>query len=211
MSNQQSLTHPQSKMKLWLNRLQLILLFAVFAAPLLGAYYIYSQRDSKTFSTVNSGELYSQPQDLADLPLEFGDGETRSFNNLEKKWYLIVVADGECNAVCEENLLMIRQLRRMQGKNINRVVSMLVHTNLDPAVAKDMEAKYSLTVVSAEPAAVYDWLRPFYEARGQQQFDQSRIYVVDPLKKLMMSYPTGVEPKGVYKDLKRLLKVSQIG
>lgn len=214
MSNQQShkTVEPQSKKKLWLNRLQLILLFAVFASPLLGAYYVYSQRDSKTFSTVNNGELYSQPQDLGDLPLLFGGTETKTFNSLDKKWYLIVVADGTCAEVCEKNLLTVRQLRRMQGKNVNRVVSLFVHSNLESNRANDMAEKYSVTTAAASDYDAFtQWLRPFYEGRAQQQFDQSRIYIVDPLKKLMMSYPAGVEPKGFYKDLKRLLKVSQIG
>ena len=217
MSNQQVQSEQQhnqkqSMTKLWLNRLQLILLFAVFAAPLMGAYYIYSQRDSKTFSTVNNGELYSEPQDLSDLPLLFEGAGTKTFNSLEKKWYLIVVTENACGEVCENNLLMIRQLRRMQGKNVNRVVSLFVHSNLDSVVAKDMAAKYSVTAAAAVgDEAFAEWLRPFYQARGQQQFDSTRIYVVDPLKKLMMSYPAGVEPKGFFKDLKRLLKVSQIG
>ena len=217
MSNQQPQLPPepkpqQSVAKQWFNRLQLILLFAVFAAPLLGAYYLYSQRDSKVFSTVNNGELYSQPQDLSDLSLLFENDETKTFNSLDKKWYLVVVTEGACDEVCEKNLLKIRQLRRMQGKNINRVVSLFIHSNLDPVIAKDMTEKYSVTSAAAtQNDAFVNWLRPFYQARGQQQFDRSRIYVIDPLKKLMMSYPAEVEPKGFYKDLKRLLKVSQIG
>ena len=175
MSNQQSNTvEQQSKTKLWMNRLQLILLFAVFAAPLLGAYYLYSQRDTQTFSTVNNGELYSKPQDLIDLPLLFEGEQTKVFNQLEKKWYLIVVADGACDKVCENNLLTIRQLRRMQGKNINRVVSLFVHAGLDSAVAKDLTDKYSITGAAVTDLEMFSqWLKPFYEGRDQLQFDKS--------------------------------------
>lgn len=198
--------------QLWLNRLQLILLFAVFAAPLLGAYYVYSQRGSATFSTVNNGELYAKPQDLADITFQSPDGETQTFNAFEKKWYLLVVAEGQCGAVCEQNLLTIRQLKRMQGKNVARVVSLFVHSGLPADVTADLSAKYSVTTLSpTSNADLQTWLQPFYQARGQQQFDSSRIYIIDPLKKLMMSYPADVEPKGFHKDLKRLLKVSQIG
>lgn len=198
--------------KQWLNRLQLLLLFAVFAAPLLGAYYLYSQRNSQNFSTINNGELYPRPLDLGDITLQFEDGETKTLNNLAKKWYLLVIAEGDCDVICEKNLLTIRQLRRMQGKNINRVVNLFIHSKLDPNVAKDMAEKYSITSAAVLKEQLFsEWLRPFYETRGQQQFDGSRIYIIDPLKKLMMSYPTEVEPKDFYKDLKRLLKVSQIG
>lgn len=198
--------------QLWLNRLQLLLLFAVFAAPLLGAYYLYSQRGSTAFATVNNGELYAKPQDLADITFQPLEGEPRTFNVFEKKWYLLVVAEGRCDAVCEQNLLTIRQLKRMQGKNVARVVSLFVHSGLPAEVVTDLSAKYSVTAMSAtSDADLQQWLLPFYQARGQQQFDASRIYIIDPLKKLMMSYPAGVEPKGFHKDLKRLLKVSQIG
>jgi len=192
-------------------RLQLLLLFAVFSAPMLGAYYFYVNRDNLDLGKVNHGELYQKPQDLQDMPLLL-DGSSLSFNQLEKKWYLLVVADGACDEVCEKNLLTVRQIRRMQGKNVNRVVSALVYRNLDEARASDLSAKYSIAAMQATNDQQFEsWLKPFYEARGESQFDASRIYIADPLKKLMMSYPKDIEPKLFFKDLKRLLKVSQIG
>jgi len=38
-----------------------------------------------------------------------------------------------------------------------------------------------------------------------------RSYLVDPLGNLMMSYPADAAPKGMLKDLKRLLRLSHIG
>jgi hypothetical protein len=37
------------------------------------------------------------------------------------------------------------------------------------------------------------------------------VYVVDPLGNFMMSYAANAEARGMLKDLKRLLKISQIG
>ncbi len=212
MNQQNNSSAPTSPKQIFFARLQLLALMAVFAAPLVAAYYFYSIRDTFDFQTVNNGELYRKPQDLIDLPISIDGGESVKFNSLEKKWYLLVVADGACNEICEKNLLTIRQLRRMQGKNINRIASVLVHRNLENSLAVDLAAKYSIKQARVQGAAQFDeWLAPFYQARGDAQFDASRIYLVDPLKKLMMSYPSDVEPKSFYKDLKRLLKVSQVG
>ena len=40
---------------------------------------------------------------------------------------------------------------------------------------------------------------------------ERRLYLVDPLGNLMMSYPADAEPGGIIKDLKRLLRYSRIG
>lgn len=199
------------KEKKWSNRIQLILILIVFSAPLLGAWYMYQTRDQRTFTTGNNGELYSRPQELADITFLTQDGVKKTFDEFERKWYLVVVARNTCNEVCEQNLLKIRQLKRMQGKNIGRVVSLFVHDGLDASVANDLAAKYSVTAVSADSNQLSQWLQPFYKARGAESFDSSRIYMIDPLKMLMMSYPADIVPKMFHEDLKRLLKVSQIG
>jgi len=38
-----------------------------------------------------------------------------------------------------------------------------------------------------------------------------RIYLIDPLGNLMMSYSPRSEPKGILSDMKKLLKLSHIG
>jgi hypothetical protein len=38
-----------------------------------------------------------------------------------------------------------------------------------------------------------------------------RVYVIDPLGNLMMTYPPDFKPKGLLEDMKRLLKLSHIG
>ena len=40
---------------------------------------------------------------------------------------------------------------------------------------------------------------------------EGRVYLVDPLGNLMMRYPVDAKPKGILKDILRLLKTSWIG
>ena len=46
-------------------------------------------------------------------------------------------------------------------------------------------------------------------APAEAQID--RIYMIDPAGNLMMSFPSSAEPALINKDIKRLLKASQIG
>lgn len=51
----------------------------------------------------------------------------------------------------------------------------------------------------------------FAEVTPEPLEQAGRIYVVDPLGNLMMSYARTAEPKGLLEDLKKLLKYSRIG
>jgi len=46
---------------------------------------------------------------------------------------------------------------------------------------------------------------------GSPRSGLNRIYIVDPLGNLMMSYPADADPSKMRKDLSRLLKVSHVG
>jgi hypothetical protein len=51
----------------------------------------------------------------------------------------------------------------------------------------------------------------FQRATPEPLSAAGRIYIVDPLGNLMMSYGPSSEPKGLLEDLKKLLKLSHIG
>lgn len=194
------------KKQIWWNRIQLILLLILFSAPLIGAFLW------QPTGYVNNGDLYERPADLTNIEfhLKTESGTVKQyFANFERKWHLVVVAKNQCGQLCEENLLKIRQLKWMQGKNISRINSLFVYQNVAEEKVDDMRNKYhGIIPATASRADLKQWLRPFSKGKT---FDTGRIYLIDPLGKLMMSYPAGIEPKKIYKDLKRLLKVSQVG
>ena len=49
------------------------------------------------------------------------------------------------------------------------------------------------------------------EGPARQPFAESRVYVIDPLGNLMMSYAPDAKAKGMLEDMKRLLRLSSIG
>jgi hypothetical protein len=52
---------------------------------------------------------------------------------------------------------------------------------------------------------------PGPDGPGRRPFAQSRVYLIDPLGNLMMSYAPDAKAKGMLEDLKRLLRLSSIG
>jgi hypothetical protein len=46
---------------------------------------------------------------------------------------------------------------------------------------------------------------------GQGGVSTPRVYLIDPLGNLMMSYAGDAAPKGILEDMKRLLRLSSIG
>ncbi len=204
------------KEKKWSNRFQLILLFVIFLAPLVGAYYAFHTRDVGSFETVNKGEFYPKPQDLADVDFTItdnaGNQQQEKFNDFASRWYLVVVADHGCNAVCEANLEKIAYVRVVHARYTGRIISAMVHIGLSAERSQSLISNFGLTGISSQNNDNFqEWLKPFYQARGQNEFDASRIYMIDPLKKLMMSYPSDVSPLDIYEDMKRLLKTSRVG
>jgi len=68
-----------------------------------------------------------------------------------------------------------------------------------------------LVVALVEDATSAALLEPFPSYDGVPVAAAGRIYLVDPLGNLMMSYPGDAPPKSILTDLERLLKLSHIG
>jgi hypothetical protein len=62
-----------------------------------------------------------------------------------------------------------------------------------------------ITVRGARPKPLLACLPPRDPASSE------RVYLIDPLGNLMMSYAADAKPKGMLEDMKRLLRLSQIG
>lgn len=204
------------KEKKWSNRIQLILLFVIFLAPLVGAYYAFYTRDTSQYNTINVGEFYAKPQDLANINFSIsnnaGEIEQKDFNDFKSRWYLVVVADKVCDEVCEANLEKISYVRIVHARYAGRIASTLAHFDLPAERSKQLVDNFAVTSITPKTSEdLQSWLKPFHEARGQTEFDSGRIYMIDPLKKLMMSYPSDVSPLDIYEDMKRLLKTSRVG
>ncbi len=122
------------------------------------------------------------------------------FGQLRGKWLLVSFDSAACDARCEKKLYYLRQVRRAQGTEMERVERLWVVT--DSAVPrKDLFPAIEGTYVAADRRIVPQFPGNVVE----------HIYLVDPLGNLMLRFPPDPDPSRMIKDLQQLLRYSRIG
>lgn len=194
------------------NRLALILIALVVALPAVLSFLLYVS-GWRPSSSGNYGELVEPARTITNLEFETLDGGKLRFNDLRKRWaFVYFVADG-CGTTCEHNLYKMRQVRLTQGENAKRVQRLLVVADKGALDKLRIQLRDypGMTVITGPPGSVRAFSEELALPVGTPLDGLGRIYLLDPLGRLMMSYPADADPSGMRKDLKRLLKVSRIG
>ncbi len=204
MTDQNPSPENVKKTQFW-NRVQMLMVFAVFVAPVAGAF-LY-----KPTSFNNFGDLYVPVRPVSNLDM-VGKNGVVELDSFRRQWIFMVKVDGECLKACEENILKMRQVRFMQNNDMTRIRTIVIHSSLNEAVALDLAAKYSpMEVYAVEKSEFDNWTKILKLDGAPIEAERDRLYVIDPAGNLMMSYPASAKPKSIQKDIKRLLKTSQIG
>lgn len=204
MSEQKQTKEVDSKTLFW-NRVQLILILVVFAAPVVGAF-LYTP---KSFN--NYGDIYTPVRPVSNLLMQGKSGPVE-LDSFRRQWVFLVTADSQCKKACEDNILKMRQLRFMQNNDMTRIRTVFMHTDLPVAIAQDLAAKYSpIESYSVERAKFEQWTEILKIEDVPAEAQDDRFFIIDPAGNLMMSYPPSADPNMIKKDIKRLLKASQIG
>ena len=197
----------------------LIGLALLFFAPLGLAFYLYYGHGTwHPGGRVNVGDLVNPARPLPALALPlwtFGNAGTAGItdpNFLKGKWTFLYVGVGRCAAACQSRLYDTRQVRIAQDRDMKRVQRVFI------ADAGCCDAQYLreqhpdiIAIRASTEAAPLLALLPAHDGPGRQPFAESRVYLVDPLGNLMMSYAPDAKAKGMLEDLKRLLRLSSIG
>jgi hypothetical protein len=160
---------------------KLLLIALVCAAPLVLGTIAYLMRWAPGGPS-NYGELLAPK-------------EVPGFGAHRGKWVLVSFDRALCNPYCERKLYLMRQVRRAQGKDMDRVERLWIVTDggkprpeLLPGIAGTGFADLPATQFPGNPV--------------------DHIYLVDPFGNLMMRFPRDPEPSKMIKDLQRLLKYS---
>ncbi|NND80874.1 MAG: hypothetical protein HKN50_00455 [Gammaproteobacteria bacterium] len=187
------------------NRVQLIMILVVFTAPIAGAF-LYKP---KSFN--NYGDIYQPVRPVENLIMQGAEGPVE-MDSLRRQWVFLVTANTSCDEACEANILKMRQLRFMQNNDMSRIRTVFLTTQMPPAVSAELAAKYSPVEVYSAAFNDYDeWTRILKIEGIPAEAQHNRFYIIDPAGNLMMSYPATADPAMIKKDIKRLLKASQIG
>ena len=180
---------------------KLLLLMALMIAPIALSYLLFFW--GAPSGRVNYGELI-EVKVLPDIALRKTDGVTFNISQLRGKWIMLVVDSGMCDESCRKKLYFMRQVRLMQKTEMERIERVwLIDDDKIPksGILKDFKGTVLINAKGSE----------MLKAIPAKISQHDHIYMIDPLGNLMMRFPKDVDPSRMAKDLKRLLKVSQIG
>jgi cytochrome oxidase Cu insertion factor (SCO1/SenC/PrrC family) len=191
------------------SRKQVWILIGVFFAPLLLAFLLYYGLGVRPSGSTNHGDLITPPVTLPEVELPGAGDQPLPATTLRGKWTMVFMGDGACDERCREALTLMRQTWLALGDDMPRVQRLfLVSGNCCDRGYLDTEHGGLLLGRIDNPAG-RTLLETFPEGVDAPQ--QERIYLVDPLGNLMMSYAPDAPQKGLLADLKKLLKLSHIG
>jgi cytochrome oxidase Cu insertion factor (SCO1/SenC/PrrC family) len=194
-------------------RRQLLGLAAMFFVPLAVAFWLYYGASSwKPQGGTNNGDLIDPARPLPEVALPAQDGKRLTSSDLLRgKWTMLYVGDGACDERCRKALYLTRQSRLALNKDYDRIRRVFLATG-DCCDRELISAEHpDLLVAVLEGPGAETLLRAFPEYDGTDVADAGRIYLVDPLGNLMMSYSAEAPDKALLKDLKKLLRLSHIG
>jgi cytochrome oxidase Cu insertion factor (SCO1/SenC/PrrC family) len=190
------------------------LLLAVFFVPLGLAFALYYGLPNwRPTGTSSHGDLISPARRLPELPFKVGElGKEPQVDPKfwEGKWSLLYTGPAECDARCEQALHDIRQVRLALNQDMPRVQRVFVPVGECCAEAR-FNGQEGLLIAQLPPEELKRFYAAFPVLPEGDPASAGRIYIVDPLSNLMMSYSATAPADGMLKDLKKLLKLSHIG
>jgi hypothetical protein len=182
-------------------RINLVLIFAVFAVPLIAAYLSYFVWPPQ--SRLNYGELI-EPKTLPDVPLLDVNGKDFPPSKLRGKWIMLTIDNANCDAACDHKLYLMRQIRISMTKEMNRIERVMLLQG-DGKLSSEMLTKYpGMHVLSGANQALLTTL-------SMETNLTDYIFLIDPVGQVMMRYAKNPDATGIRRDLSRLLSVSQVG
>lgn len=183
------------------SRSKFLLVVGVFVVPVIAAYLAFF--GWRPAGHTNYGELL-KPVPLQHIEGTLQTGAPFKLDAIQGKWVMVHLGSGQCDARCARQLYLMRQVRLTQGKHQSRIERVWLLTDTAtpaPALVADHPG---LIVWRPDDPAFVDQFPPGIDRAGH-------IYLIDPLGNLMLRFPEHPDPKGMMKDLKLLLKASQIG
>jgi hypothetical protein len=202
---------PQQQRGRW----KLLAVLAVCAAPLIFSYFTYyviKPQGRTNFGTLIDPRAHPIPA----LGATTLDARPASLDAFKGKWIMLKVGPAACDKTCMEQMFAIRQVRSMQGKEMERIERVWLVTDAEPLETMLIRELDGVHMLRAPAGAVAKWL----PLEPGATLDNS-IFLIDPLGNLMMRFPP--VPAGaseadkvqhyarIKKDIGKLLKASAIG
>lgn len=195
---------PRSRSQLWL-------LIGIFFLPLALAFVVYYGFDWRPAGQTNKGDLITPARPLRTTTLLTPQDQPIQEEVFKEKWTLVFIGNGQCDARCREALTLMRQTRLALNDDTQRVRRLFL-ASAECCDTAYLEAEHpGLITARAEEAGDRALLEAFPSYGSVPVESAGRIYIVDPLGNLMMSYAPDAPQKALLEDLRKLLRLSHIG
>lgn len=184
---------------------------AVFFTPLALSFLLYYGGGWRPAGSTNYGDLLEPARALPAASLSMPDGATLPADFLRGKWSFVYAGAGGCDDRCRAALTDMRQVRLALNEDSSRVQRVFLYagTCCDDAYFATEQA--GVILASLDSAGGQEILAALPTYDGEPVLEAGRIYVVDPLGNVMMSYASAAAAKGLLEDMEKLLKLSHIG
>lgn len=168
------------------NRMQMVGIMLIGFITLGASYGVfYFAKTGGGWGTTNHGEFVTPSTSTTQLGWQV--------EGSQQHWWLWMVTSG-CDVACQDQVQKMQALHKLLNRDVDR-----------------LRRGYTGPLGAATPA----WMPQYPALATVNVADRSAvkdgIYIVDPNGNLVLYYPLDVNPKPVLEDLKKLLKVSQIG
>ncbi len=189
------------------NRVKLLSMAALFFAPMIiAAVLYYGPAEWKPSTRTAHGYLLDPARPLPGVEFKLPDGQPETLDEL---WTVLHVADSPCQEDCQYRLWQTRQMRTLLHRRRGRVQrAVLVSQDDDPAALwtqiQDEHPRLKVLSLSDEEREQFNsWL-------GQLKVEKP-VLLIDPLGNFLMYYGDELPLKGMFSDIKKVLKLSNIG
>jgi len=185
-------------------RWKMLIVLLCCAAPVIASYFTYYVVRPESRRVY--GELIDPQRPLPKLIATSREGASVDLRSLKGQWLLVAVADAACDALCEQQLYLQRQLRETLGREKDRLDRVWLVSDAAPVPERLNNGLHGATVLRAPKADIAQWLSPAAGHGVEEHF-----YLVDPLGNYMIRFPARMDAAGAARakrDLDRVLRAS---
>ena len=175
-------------------RLQLILVLLVAIGPMILATSMYTFKFWVPENRSFHGELIGNGQSRADLGVQ----------TQESRWQLLISAPDGCAANCQQLVYLARQIQIGLGRDAGRASHAL-------ATAQPLSTDYDAKLSREYPQLQRYSLELSRYQKAASGIETPQLWIVDPHGNLVLRYGAEVNGNDLLKDLRQLLKLSNIG
>ena len=185
-------------------KLTLIGIFLLFFIPIIASWYLVFYTDFMQDSQgIQHGTLVSPVVSIGSIKAK--EISTMSEVEITKKWVLVFIQNNVCDESCNERLYQLRQIRLALGEDRDKVDRLVIFNQINDY--NELKDSYSGQKFIDNSFKDYQFLVKKFNVVHSDKTNP--IFLLYPYGFLMMQYPQGTDPKGIIKDIERLIKNSK--